>query len=93
MAESKPTTTIPTAISVSILLGEIADFINDNDPTTIQDSYDLIMSCLDRNQSMRAQLRTQHTFLEVELGEEQYKLHATKSVSYTHLTLPTILRV
>ena len=77
MAESKPTT-IPTAISVSILHGEVADFINDNDPTTIQDSYDLIMNCLDKIQSMRAQLRTQHTFLEAELGEDQYKPHATK---------------
>ena len=55
MAESKPTTAIPTAISVAILLGKMADFINDNDPT-IQNSYDLIMNRLDRIQLMRAQL-------------------------------------
>ena len=74
MAESKQT--IPTAINVSIVQDEINDFITDYDPTSIRDSYDLLLNCLDKIQSLRGQLRIHYNFLKAELGADDYAPHA-----------------
>jgi len=74
--KSIPSTSI---INASVIMDEVIDFIEDNNPESIKESTDLMMSCIKKIESLRIQFRTEHRILRIELGDDNFESEYGKS--------------
>eukprot|EP00794_Sanderia_malayensis_P006911 gene6911-biopygen5645 len=72
MPDEKPVLTV-NAINAAVIVEELSDFITDNDPCTIKDSNDLMLTCIEKIESMRLEFKTRFRILKAELGDERYQ--------------------
>ena len=79
MASDDKLSNVSNYITESVVKDEIEDFINGNSPESIQESPDLMMSCVKKIETLRIQFRTQHRIIKHEIEDEQYEEAHNKS--------------
>ena len=85
MSDKEEEEHIPNANSVnaSVIIDEINDFITDNDPEAVKNSNDLMLTCIDKIESMRRELKTCFTILKSEVDAETYETKYSDSFQKT----------
>ena len=80
--------TVPSekVVKASIILDEVTDFIKDNNPQSIKESTNLMLTCLKKKEALRLELRIQNRMLRIELGSEEFQYdkpyqHVMQSIS------------
>ena len=65
-------------INESVLADEITDFMDDNNPESIQNSPELMLNSIEKIESLRMQYRKEHCLIKHQVGDNEYETKYSK---------------